>query len=254
MKIVRFSIDNKIKYGVLKNQSIQKMAGKPFGNIKLTDEYYALSKVKLLAPCRPSKIVALGVNYASHGAEFNHDVPKSPLIFIKPPTAVIGPEENIIYPQSSKQVDYEAELGVVIKRTAKRVNKEKAFDYVLGYTCFNDVTARDQQKSDGQWTRAKGYDTFAAMGPWIETDVNPNNLTIEAYLNGTQKQYSNTGNLVFPVDELIHFISNVMTLLPGDVIATGTPSGVGPMQPGDVIEVKIESIGILKNYVISQDD
>lgn len=252
MKIVRFSADRKIKYGILKNNSIQAIAGKPFGKIKLTDERYALSKVKLLAPCQPSKIVALGVNYVSHSAEFNHAVPKSPLIFIKPPTSVIGPEDNIIYPSSSKQVDYEAELGVVIKKTAKRVAKEKAFDYVLGYMCFNDVTARDQQKFDGQWTRAKSYDTFAAMGPWIETDINPSNLTIEAYLNGTQKQHSNTGNLVFPVAELIHFISNIMTLLPGDVIATGTPSGVGPMQPGDVIEVKIESLGTLINYVISQ--
>ncbi len=251
MKLVRFSVDSKTKYGVLKNNTIEAIKGKPFGKINLTGEIYPLNKVKLLAPCRPSKIVALGINYASHGTEFKFDVPKSPLIFIKPPTAVIGPEDNIIYPPSSRQVDYEAELAVVIKKKARCVAKEKAFKYVLGYTCFNDVTARDQQKSDGQWTRAKGYDTFAPIGPWIETDLKPDNLKIESYLNGIQKQNGNTCDLVFPIDELIHFISNVMTLLPGDVIATGTPSGVGPMQPGDSIEITIEGIGTLKNSVVS---
>ena len=251
MKIVRFYTGKNIRYGVLKNKSIQPITGNPYNKINLADEIYTLNKVKLLAPCKPTKIVALGVNYASHGTEFNHEVPKSPLIFIKPPTAVIGPEDSIVYPPSSKQVDYEAELGVVINKKARYIKKEKAFDYVFGYTCFNDVTARDQQKFDGQWTRAKGYDTFAAIGPWIETNTNPENLRIEAFLNGVQKQNGNTRDLVFPVDELIHFISNVMTLLPGDVIATGTPSGVGPMLPGDTIEIKIQSIGTLKNYVIS---
>lgn len=252
MRIVRFRIDDKIKYGVLKNKSIQAINGNPYNNINFTGEIYILNKVKLLAPCKPTKIVALGVNYINHGLELNHEIPKSPLIFIKPPTAVIGPEDNIVYPPSSQRVDYEAELGVVIKKKARHVEKEKALDYVLGYTCFNDVTARDQQKFDGQWTRAKGYDTFAAIGPWIETDTTPDNLRVEAYLNDVQKQNGNTRDLVFPVEELIHFISNVMTLLPGDVIATGTPSGVGPMLPGDTIEIKIKSIGTLKNYVINQ--
>ncbi|MBN1367983.1 MAG: fumarylacetoacetate hydrolase family protein [Dehalococcoidales bacterium] len=252
MKIVRFIVAKQIKYGILKNNSIQVIKGKPYNQINLTDEYYSLSRVKLLAPCQPSKIVALGLNYVSHSAEFNHDIPKSPLIFLKPSTAVIGTEDNIIFPPSSKQVDYEAELGVVIKKKARQVAKEKAFEYVLGYVCFNDITARDQQQFDGQWTRAKSYDTFAAIGPWIETDVNPGNLKIEAYLNGLQKQKGNTCDLIFPVAELIHFISNIMTLLPGDVIATGTPSGVGPMKSGDVIEIKITSIGTLKNYVTSQ--
>jgi 2-keto-4-pentenoate hydratase/2-oxohepta-3-ene-1,7-dioic acid hydratase in catechol pathway len=254
MKIVRFAAGKKIKYGILKNKSIQVIAGKPFRNITLLDEHYTLDKVKLLAPCEPSKIVALGLNYVSHGIEFKHAIPTSPLIFIKPPTAVIGPEDNIMYPPSSHQVDYEAELGVVIKKTARRVEKEKAMDYILGYLCFNDVTARDQQKADGQWTRAKGYDTFAPMGPWIETAVNSENLVVESYLNGKLKQHGNTRDLVFPVEELIRFISNVMTLLPGDVIATGTPSGIGPMQPGDTVEIKIESIGTLKNYIIGRSD
>ncbi len=251
MKIIRFTVDNKTKYGILNNDIVQAITGKPYGKIKLIDEYYPINQIKLLAPCEPSKIVALGLNYAAHGVEFNQAMPKSPLIFIKPSTAVIGPEDTIIYPSSSQQVDYEAELGVVIKKTASHVAKENAFDYVLGYTCVNDVTARDQQKSDGQWTRAKSYDTFAPMGPWIETEINPNKLTLETYVNGILKQHGNTEDLVFSVDYLIYFISNIMTLLPGDVIATGTPNGVGPIQPGDKVEIKIESIGTLKNNVIN---
>lgn len=254
MKIVRFLANGKIKYGILKGQYIQAITGKPFKSIKYSGEQYKNSEVKLLAPCQPSKIVALGVNYVNHGVELNHPVPKSPLIFIKPATAVIGPEDNIIYPPSSQQVDYEAEMGIVIRKVARRIKKENVLDYVLGYVCFNDVTARDQQKTDGQWTRAKSYDTFAPLGPWIETELDPNNVNVESYLNGKLKQQGNTSDLVFPVSELIHFISNVMTLLPGDVIATGTPSGIGPMQPGDTIEIKIPPIGTLKNYVSRQND
>ena len=254
MKIVRFSANGKIKYGILKGQYIQAITGKPFNSIKYSGEQYKNSEVKLLAPCQPSKIVALGVNYVNHGVELNHPVPESPLIFIKPATAVIGPEDNIIYPPSSQQVDYEAEMGVVIRKVTRRIKKENALDYVLGYVCFNDVTARDQQKADGQWTRAKSYDTFAPLGPWIETELDPKNVNVESYLNGKLKQQGNTSDLVFPVTELIHFISNVMTLLPGDVIATGTPSGIGPMQPGDTIEIKIPPIGTLKNYVSRQND
>ena len=254
MKIVRFSANGKIKYGILKGQYIQAITGKPFNSIKYSGEQYKNSEVKLLAPCQPSKIVALGVNYVNHGVELNHPVPESPLIFIKPATAVIGPEDNIIYPPSSQQVDYEAEMGVVIRKVTRRIKKENALDYVLGYVCFNDVTARDQQKADGQWTRAKSYDTFAPLGPCIETELDPKNVNVESYLNGKLKQQGNTSDLVFPVTELIHFISNVMTLLPGDVIATGTPSGIGPMQPGDTIEIKIPPIGTLKNYVSRQND
>jgi 2-keto-4-pentenoate hydratase/2-oxohepta-3-ene-1,7-dioic acid hydratase in catechol pathway len=257
MKIVRFLANGKIKYGILKGQYIQAITGKPFNSIKYSGEQYKNTEVKLIVPCLPSKIVALGVNYVSHAVEMNHSVPtvpKSPLIFIKPATAVIGPDENIIYPPSSQQVDYEAELGIVIKKIARQIKKENALDYVLGYVCFNDVTARDQQKTDGQWTRAKSYDTFAPLGPWIETELDPNNVNVEAYLNGELKQHGNTSDLVFPITELIYFISNVMTLLPGDVIATGTPGGIGPMQPGDTIEIKIPPIGTLKNYVSRQND
>ena len=250
MKIVCFAVDGKSKYGILNKDSIQAIEDKPFRNIKPIDEHYKLSDVKLLAPCKPSKVVALGLNYRSHVAESTDwKEPKTPLLFLKPSTAVIGPEENIIYPPSSKRVDYEGELGVVIKKPIWRVSIKDALDYVLGYTCFNDVTARDIQKADIQWTRAKSFNTFAAIGPYIETELDPTNVPVETYLNGELKQQGNTRDLIFPVRELINFISHVMTLLPGDIIATGTPSGIGPMFPGDTIEIKIDPIGTLRNYV-----
>jgi 2-keto-4-pentenoate hydratase/2-oxohepta-3-ene-1,7-dioic acid hydratase in catechol pathway len=172
---------------------------------------------------------------------------------LKPSTAVIGPEADIIYPPSSQRVDYEAELAVVIKKPVWRVSREAARDSILGYTCFNDVTARDLQKQDGQWTRAKGFDTFAAVGPWITTGIDPSSLMVETWLNGERKQHGNTADLIYPIDYLIHFVSHVMTLLPGDIIATGTPSGIGPMHPGDTVEVRIEGIGTLRNYVTRTD-
>jgi 2-keto-4-pentenoate hydratase/2-oxohepta-3-ene-1,7-dioic acid hydratase in catechol pathway len=194
----------------------------------------------------------VGLNYKAHAAELKMSLPEEPLIFLKPSTAVIGPEGHIIYPPSSRWVDYEAELGVVIGKTACRISKGDARHYVLGYTCFDDVTARDQQPPDGQWTRSKSYDSFAPLGPWIETELDPDNVSVCSYLNGQLKQNSNTNDLIFPVMELVSFISHIMTLLPGDIIATGTPGGVGPMLPGDTIEIKIGGIGILKNYVVAQ--
>ena len=250
MKIVCFAIDNKVKYGILKGESIQAIEDKPFRYLKPTDQYYQLGEVKLLSPCTPSKIVALGLNYRSHAEETKSPLPDAPLIFLKPSTAVIGPEDNIVYPPFSARVDYEAELAVVIKKPAWRVSLEEALDYVLGYTCFNDVTARDLQHQNGQWTRAKGFDTFAAVGPCIETELDPGNVTLETYLNGELKQQGNTSDLIYAVPELINFISNVMTLLAGDIIATGTPSGIGPMYPGDTVEIKIEGIGTLRNHVV----
>ena len=254
MKIVRFSVDSKIRYGILSAKTIQAVEEKPFRYIKPTDHYYQLSEVKLLAPCRPSKMVALGLNYHSHADEVNAQLPDTPLIFLKPSTALIGPEDNILYPSFSERVDYEGELAVVIKKPAWRVSQEDAPDYILGYTCFNDVTARDLQSRDGQWTRAKGFDTFAAVGPCIETELDPENVTLETYLNGELKQQGNTSDLIYSVRELINFISSVMTLLPGDIIATGTPSGIGPMYPGDTVEIKIESIGTLRNYVVKNGE
>ncbi len=250
MKIVRFAVDGKARYGILKDQSIQGLEGKPFRHIKLLEQYFKCNQVKLLAPCQPSKIIALGLNYHSHARELNLAVPESPLTFLKPSTAVIGPGDNIVYPSVSARVDYEGELALVIKKPVWRVATEDALDYVLGYTCFNDVTARDLQQHDSQWTRAKGFNTFAAVGPWIETELDPGNVALETYLNGKLKQQGNSGDLIYSVPEIINFISHVMTLLPGDIISTGTPSGVGPMYPGDTIEVRIPQIGTLRNFVI----
>jgi len=250
MKIVRFTTEGKTKYGILDGKKIQGIEDKPFRHVKPIDKHYQLSKVKLLSPCTPSKIVALGINYRSHAEEVNARLPDAPLIFLKPSTAVIGTEDNIVYPAASARVDYEGELAVVIKKPLWRVSKEDALDYVLGYTCFNDITARDLQYQDKQWTRAKGFDTFAAMGPCIETELDPGNVALETYLNGKLKQQGNTSDLIYSVPELINFISHVMTLLPGDIIATGTPSGIGPMYPGDKVEIKIAPIGTLRNYVV----
>jgi 2-keto-4-pentenoate hydratase/2-oxohepta-3-ene-1,7-dioic acid hydratase in catechol pathway len=250
MKIIRFSAGKKTGWGILEQGTVKVIQGTPFKSIKFSDMEYTLDEVKLLAPSVPSKLVCMGLNYRSHAKEFNQELPQAPLIFLKPPSSVIGPEDNIIYPQMSRRVDFEGELAVVIGKEASHVSPEKALDYVLGYTCFNDVTARDLQKVDGQWTRAKGFDTFAAFGPWIETELDPANTLIQSYLNGEQKQNGNTSDLIFPVKEIISFISRVMKLLPGDVIATGTPSGIGPMSPGDRIEIKIPSIGVLRNYLV----
>ena len=251
MKIVRFKAGRKTGCGVLRGETIQVIEGKPFRNIKPTGSSYRLGEVRLLAPCEPSKLVCVGLNYRKHAEETNMPLPEVPLIFLKPSTSLIGPEDNIIYPVMSKQVDYEGELGVVMKKKARRVAPEDAPDYVLGYTCCNDVTARDLQGSDGQWTRAKGFDTFAAVGPCIETELDPDNVALETYLNGERRQQGNTNDLIYPVREIISFITNVMTLLPGDVIATGTPSGIGPMQPGDTVEIRIPAIGTLINRVVA---
>ena len=249
MKIIRFIVAGHNHYGILKGNKVQQLYAKPFRYLKLLDQFYKLNEVKLLASCQPSKIVAIGINYRSHATEFKHELPDSPLMFLKPSTAVIGPQDNIIYPSLAKQVDFEGELGIVIGRKAHQIDAADSMKYVLGYTCFNDVTARDLQKKDGQWTRAKGFDTFAALGPWIETELDPAALRLETRLNGEIKQSGTTADLIFPVAQLVSAVSHVMTLLPGDVIASGTPSGVGPMQPGDTVEIEIEGIGTLVNHV-----
>jgi 2-keto-4-pentenoate hydratase/2-oxohepta-3-ene-1,7-dioic acid hydratase in catechol pathway len=241
--------DGKAEYGVLAGDAIRAIQGSPFDAIKETNRYHPLSDITLLPPCLPSKIVALGVNYRSHGEEMNHKPPDEPLIFIKPATSVIGPEAKIIYPDSSERVDYEGELGVVIKSMTRQISKEEAGHYILGYTCVNDVTARDLQAKDKQWTRAKSFDTFCPIGPCIETELDPADLSLETCLNGEIKQKTRTSQLIFPVFKLVSFISHIMTLLPGDIISTGTPGGIGPMQSGDTVEIKIENIGTLRNYV-----
>jgi 2-keto-4-pentenoate hydratase/2-oxohepta-3-ene-1,7-dioic acid hydratase in catechol pathway len=251
MKIVRFSTGKQAYYGLIEGKCVRQLAGSPFAGVKVTDITHPLGEIRLLAPCLPSKIVAIGINYRSHATEFKHDLPESPLLFLKPSSAVIGPEDCIVYPKLSKQVDYEGELGIVIGRKAHMVSAADAMEHILGYTCFNDVTARDLQKKDGQWTRAKGFDTFAAIGPWIETELDPSSLKLDTRLNGEVKQRGNTEDLIFPVQQLVSAVSQVMTLLPGDVIASGTPGGVGPMQPGDRVEVEIEGIGTLANPICS---
>jgi 2-keto-4-pentenoate hydratase/2-oxohepta-3-ene-1,7-dioic acid hydratase in catechol pathway len=205
---------------------------------------------RFLAPVLPGKIVAVGLNYRDHAKEMGHELPRDPVLFMKPSTAVIGPFDEIRYPAQSSRVDYEAELAVVIGKTCRNVKAAQARDCIMGYTCFNDVTARDLQTRDGQWTRAKSFDTFAPIGPWIVTDIDdPHTLAITARLNGEIKQSSNTSNLIFSVFDLVQFISGVMTLNPGDVIATGTPSGVGPMNAGDEIAIEIQGIGVLRDKV-----
>ncbi len=198
---------------------------------------------------QPTKIVCVGLNYHCHAKELGMNTPHHPIIFLKPTTALIGPKESIIYPKMSKRVDYEGELGIIIKKKCKNISKSKAIQYIEGFTCVNDITARDLQKLDGQWTRAKSFDTFCAVGPKIVKDINPNNVKIQTFLNGKIKQDSNTSNFIFKVEEIISFISKVMTLNPGDIISTGTPKGIGPMHKGDKIELKIEGIGSLINYV-----
>lgn len=260
MRIVRFAVDDRIQYGCLEEEVITPYQGNPFQDDEfradsplLDGQTYRLEDVRLLAPCVPSKLVCLGLNYRPHAEEVNLKLPELPLLFLKPATSVIGLEEYIVFPKNYTRVDYEAELAVVIGKKARLVPEAAAMAYVLGYTCLNDVTERNQQYADRQWTRAKGHDTFAPMGPWIETGVEPDNLKIELYLNNECKQSASTGELLFKVPELISFISGVMTLLPGDVIATGTPAGIDPMNPGDVVEVRIENIGTLRNYTRLQE-
>jgi 2-keto-4-pentenoate hydratase/2-oxohepta-3-ene-1,7-dioic acid hydratase in catechol pathway len=198
---------------------------------------------------QPSKIVAVGLNYKDHAAELKQALPQEPLLFLKPGSAVIGPFDPIIYPAMSTQVDYEGELAIVIGKKARGVSEAEADECIFGYTCFNDVTARDLQRADGQWTRAKGFDTFAPIGPWIETELDPRDLALETFLNGERRQASTTANLIFTPTYLVSFISRVMSLYPGDIIATGTPAGIGPMKAGDTVEVVIAGIGGLVNFV-----
>jgi 2-keto-4-pentenoate hydratase/2-oxohepta-3-ene-1,7-dioic acid hydratase in catechol pathway len=252
MKIIRYQDGSVIKWGVVEENNVREMEGDPFGHFHLSSKTKKIEGVRLLSPCLPSKIVALGLNYRDHAQEVKMELPKEPLLFLKPSTSVIGPGEAVVYPKMSKQVDYEAELAVVIRKVAKAVPEERAAEYILGYTCFNDVTARDLQSKDKQWTRAKGFDSFAPIGPWIVTDIDPHHLEVSSYLNGERRQHSNTKNLIFGPHRLVSFISYVMTLLPGDVIATGTPSGIGPMAIGDKIDVVIQGIGTLSNTVVAE--
>jgi len=253
MKYVCFSIaeDDDLHFGLLEDETIAEIVD-PFSQeeIERTGESFELRSVILLSPCMPTKGVCIGLNYRDHAEEFNLPLPQSPVVFLKPSTATASPEDEITYPEMSSRVDYEAELAVVIKKECHNVSEDEAEDYILGYTCANDVTARDLQPKQGQWTIAKGFDTFMPLGPYISDEVNAGNLDIQCRLNGKVMQSSNTKNLIFPVPYLVSYLSKIMTLLPGDVILTGTPSGISGMNRGDCVEVEIEGLGILRNTVV----
>lgn len=252
MKYVRFEINNKVEYGVLNEDVITTLDKSFFEKAELTDKKYHINEVRLLSPVVPSKALCIGFNYRDHAKEFNLPIPTEPIIFMKASTSVIGPEDKIVYPPLSKKLDFEAELCVVIGKTARNIKIEEVDDYIFGYTCANDVTARDLQFKTGQWTLAKGFDTFLPLGPFIETDIDPTKVDVQCYLNGELKQSSNTKNLVFNHAYLVSYLSKFMTLNVGDVILTGTPSGTTSMVEGDTVEVKIQGLGTLRNTVINQ--
>ena len=231
---------------------VREIAEHPFGTPTFTGRTWKLSETRLLAPILATKILAIGKNYAAHAAEMGSEAPADPVIFMKPNTSIVGPEAPIVRPPSSERVDYEGELAVVIGRPCKDVPAAKAKDVILGYTVANDVTARDQQKYDGQWTRGKGYDTFCPLGPWIVTDFDPSDVAITTELDGETKQSSRTSLMLHSVGEIVEWVSRVMTLLPGDVILTGTPEGVGPMVAGQRVSVSVEGLGTLSNPVIDK--
>jgi len=238
------------RYGLIEGETVVEISGLPWGEWSRTSGVSRLSDVRLFAPVEPSKIVCIGRNYAAHAAELGGEVPKIPLMFLKPPSSIIGPQEAIVLTQYSQRVEHEGELALVIGRRCSHLSdSDEAFSYVLGYTCLNDVTARDLQKSDIQFARAKGFDTFCPVGPHIETDLDPSDLLVETHVNGVRRQSGRTSLMAYPTPFLVRWISRMMTLLPGDVIATGTPAGVGPLVAGDTVEVSVSGIGVLRNPV-----
>src|SRR5690349_18767113 len=261
VRFARFVHAGGVSFGVVEGESgagakgltVAEIGSLPFEQVRFTGQRWALADVRLLAPIFSSKVIGVGRNYADHAAELGNEVPKEPLIFIKPSTTVIGPRDAIRLPPQSQQVEHEAELAVVIGATgARRVDRAGAQKAIFGYTCGNDVTARDLQRSDSQWTRAKGFDSFCPLGPWIVTDLDVSDLAVTTTLNGEVKQDGRTSAMVHKIPELIAYVTSVMTLLPGDVILTGTPAGVGPMKPGDEVSVTVEGIGTLTNAVVAR--
>ena len=252
MKFVRYEHNGTFGYGVFDNKEIYPLDTNPFETYSISDSSIQANKVRILSPCLPSKALCIGLNYRDHAEEMRLTLPTAPVVFMKPSSSVIGPQEAIVYPSMSKRLDYEAELVIVMRKSARHVAEKDVDDYILGYTCGNDVTARDLQPQDGQWTVSKGFDTFMPLGPYIDTDVDPDNLAIHSLLNGTVKQSSNTSNLIFKCRYLVSYLSKVMTLYPHDVIMIGTPGGIGPMNAGDSIEIAIEGIGSLVNPIIKE--
>ncbi|MEU2261835.1 fumarylacetoacetate hydrolase family protein [Streptomyces sp. NPDC019645] len=263
MRIARFSIDGNVAFGAVEGEGtgdpaglvLDVIKGIPYGDFELSGTKIPLSKVRLLPPVLPNKVVAIGRNYAEHAAELGNEVPEAPVAFFKPTTSVIGTGDAIEYPSFSDEVHYEAELAVVIGRLCREVPRDRVKDVILGYTCANDVTARDAQKREKQWARAKGFDTSCPLGPWVETDIDlarAGDLTIQCTVNGEQRQLGRTSDMIRSIEDLVVHITEAMTLLPGDVILTGTPAGVGPLNVGDEVAVTIEGIGTLTNKVIKR--
>jgi 2-keto-4-pentenoate hydratase/2-oxohepta-3-ene-1,7-dioic acid hydratase in catechol pathway len=253
MRIVRFVSSNRQPaYGLIHEGLVYALDDGPYGDREPGRPVGPLESLRLLAPCEPTKIVAIGRNYSEHAAEHGAEVPPEPLIFLKPPSSIIGPGASIILPSLSRRIEYEGELAAVIGRRGRHIDRESVSDYILGFTCGNDVTARDLQRSDGQWARSKGFDTFCPLGPWIETDLDATDAELVAKVNGEIRQHANTGDMIYGLSTLIDYISAVMTLEPGDVILTGTPAGVGPLEHGDIVQVEIEGIGALRNPVTAQ--
>jgi 2-keto-4-pentenoate hydratase/2-oxohepta-3-ene-1,7-dioic acid hydratase in catechol pathway len=247
MRIIRYQYHATTSHGLLEGNVVVPIEGSIFETFNVSSQHIPLDEVTILSPVVPSKAVCVGLNYLDHAQEFNLQLPPEPILFLKPTSSVIGPEAPIVHPRQSKRVDFEAELAIVIGKTAKEVEESQVDEYILGYTCANDVTARDLQPQNGQWTMAKSFDTFCPLGPVITDEVDCDNLNVESRVNGVVKQHSNTRFLAFKPRFLVSYISKIMTLYPGDVILTGTPGGIAPMASGDIVEIEVEGIGILRN-------
>jgi 2-keto-4-pentenoate hydratase/2-oxohepta-3-ene-1,7-dioic acid hydratase in catechol pathway len=261
VRIARFTIADQIAYGRVDGDpddpasvTVTAIDGHPFAPFEVTNAVFPLADVRLLPPVLPSKVVGIGKNYAEHAREMGGEPPATPVMFLKPSTSVVGPGESVVLPPQSSQVEFEGEIAVVIGRLCRDVPTERAADVVLGYTCADDVTARDLQRSDGQWSRAKGFDTFCPLGPWIATDVNADALAVRTLVNGQLRQSGSARDMVHPVADLVAFVSSAMTLLPGDVILTGTPAGVGPLADGDEVTVSVAGVGDLVHRVAAPAD
>ncbi len=252
MQIIRFQFANEAPaWGWVNEKMVGLISGSPFGEYRRQSASIPMEKVRLLAPATPSKILGVGRNYAAHAQEQNVEVPEIPLIFLKPPSAIIGPQDKIELPPQSQQVEHEAELAVVIGKRGRWISAEQAEEYILGYTIGLDITARDLQRRDGQWSRGKGFDTFCPLGPWIETELDTSDVIISCRVNGELRQMASTREMIFTIPQLVAYISSAMTLEAGDVILTGTPSGIGKLAAGDIVMAEIEGIGTLRNEVVA---
>jgi 2-keto-4-pentenoate hydratase/2-oxohepta-3-ene-1,7-dioic acid hydratase in catechol pathway len=253
MRFVRYRYGKELAaFGWVEDDRIGPIVGDLFGEYRRLEAEIALDRVHLLSPVVPSKIICVGRNYVEHAKEQNAEIPEVPLLFLKPPTTIIGPEDKIVLPPQSQQVEHEAELAVVIGKQGRWITLDHAADYVLGCTIANDVTARDLQHRDGQWTRGKGFDTFCPVGPWIDSEIDPSDVLISCRVNGELRQIGSSREMIFSIPQLITYISSIMTLMPGDLILTGTPAGVGPLNAGDRVEVTIEGLGTLSNEVVGE--